>query len=168
MNFEQMMIIEAQRLYDTEQQLMQGMGMMSDMAQSPELKQAFQRHQMETQGQIQRLEQLCQQLGCSPTGEQSMVARALVQEAQQTLGGQQPSPVTDAMIIGAAQKGEHLEIACYGTARTLAMQMGNQQAAQLLEQTLQEEKRADEMLTQIAESGVNQQAVQQGGRAQMM
>jgi ferritin-like metal-binding protein YciE len=76
--------------------------------------------------------------------------------------------VTDALIIACAQKAEHVEIACYGTARTLAQQVGMQEAVGLLEQTLEEEKRADQLLTQIAESGVNQQAVSQSSQATMM
>jgi ferritin-like metal-binding protein YciE len=168
MNFEQMMQTEIQKLYDTETQLMNGMTLMMEKAQSPELRQAFEQHRNETEGQIRRLEQVAQAAGFTPQGETSLVAQALVQEAQQVLQSAQPSPVTDALIIACAQKAEHVEIACYGTARTLAQQVGMQEAVGLLEQTLEEEKRADQLLTQIAESGVNQQAVSQSSQATMM
>lgn len=167
MNFDQMMQLEIQRLFDTENQLLEGLRFMGEKAQSEQLRQAFERHRTESEQQVQRLQQIGQMVGFPVEGQESIVARALVQEAQRTLGNAEPSPVTDAALIAAAQKAEHLEIACYGTARTLAMQVGNQDVADLLDQTLDEEKRTDERLTQLALSGINQQAIEKGGATMM-
>ncbi len=86
--------------------------------------------------------------------------QGLIEEAQDLLSQLEPGQLADAAIIGAAQKMEHYEIAAYGTARTLAQQAGQNQVADLLEQTLTEEKATDEKLTKIATGGINQQAAQ--------
>lgn len=157
-NVQQLFQMEIQKLHSTETTLLQGMTQFAASVQSDELRQAFETHRTQTEEQIRRLEQVAQIAGFEPGGQVSQAAQALVEEAQQLLQSAQPSPVTDAMIIGAAQKGEHLEIACYGTVRTLAQQIGMNEAADLLEQTLNEEKETDAILTRIAESQVNQEA----------
>ena len=157
-----LMVFGLQVLYDAENQLMQAMPQKAEAASSPELKQGIQAHMEETQTQIQRLEQIFQQLGVQPGGGQSPGARGLVQEAQTLLSQGGAPEVLDAAIIGASQAGEHYEIAAYGTARTLAQQLGMTEAAQLLEQTLNEEKQQDERLTQLATQNVNQKAQQAG------
>lgn len=149
-----------QDLYSAEQQALEAMPQLMQQVQNEQLRQAFQVHQRETEQQVQRLEQIAQQLGIDPEGETCMAMQGLVEEAQDLLSQLEPGDLADAAIIGAAQKMEHYEIASYGTARTLAQQAGQSQVADLLEQTLNEEKATDEKLTQIATSSVNQKAAQ--------
>ena len=149
-----------QDLYSAEQQALEAMPQLLQQVQSDELRQAFQVHQRETEQQVQRLEQIAQQMGIDPDGETCMAMQGLIEEAQDLLSQLEPGQLADAAIIGAAQKMEHYEIAAYGTARTLAQQAGQTQAADLLEQTLDEEKATDEKLTKIATSGINQKAAQ--------
>ncbi len=165
MEFETTMQTEIQKLYCIEQQTVDALGTLASQAQSGSSRDALPQHRQETQTQAGRLEQICSKMGWNPSGETSTVLQAMQSEATQLLQNLSEGPVKDAAIIGAVQKVEHLEIACYGTARTLALQMGDQEAADLLQQTLDEEKRADALLTQIAESGVNQQATSQSGQA---
>ena len=149
-----------QDLYSAEQQALEAMPQLMEMVQNQQLRQAFEVHQRETEQQVKRLEQIAQQLGIEVEGETCMAMQGLIEEAQDMLDQLEPGQLADAAIIGAAQKMEHYEIASYGTARTLARQAGQSQAADLLEQTLEEEKATDEKLTIIATSGVNQQAAQ--------
>ena len=149
-----------QDLYSAEQQALEAMPQLMEMTRSDQLRQAFQVHQRETEQQVQRLEQIAQQMGIEPDGETCMAMQGLIEEAQDLLAQLEPGELADAAIIGAAQKMEHYEIAAYGTARTLAQQAGQSQVADLLEQTLKEEKATDEKLTQIATSSVNKQAAQ--------
>lgn len=149
-----------QDLYSAEQQALEAMPQLLQQVQSDELRQAFQVHQRETEQQVTRLEQIAQQMGIEPEGETCMAMQGLIEEAQDLLAQLEPGQLADAAIIGAAQKMEHYEIAAYGTARTLAQQAGQTQVANLLEQTLDEEKATDEKLTKIATSGINQQAAQ--------
>ena len=147
-----------QDLYDAENKAVQNYPQFIEAATSPELKQAFQEHMEQSRQQAQRLEQIAQKMGISPQGQECVAIQGLIQDAQKHVQMVARGPVLDAALIGAAQKVEHLEIAAYGTARSLAQQIGDQEAVGLLEQTLQEEKQTDEKLTRIAESMVNQQA----------
>ncbi|CAN5369692.1 ferritin-like domain-containing protein [soil metagenome] len=149
---------EVQKLYHVETTLADALKMLSKMAQNPELKQALDMHRVETVGHIGRLQKICGKMGWDPIGVPSPTIKAMAMETLTSLNGAEPGPVTDALIIASAQKSEHLEIASYGTARTLARQMGDEEVADLLGQTLEEEKKADAKLTAIAESGINQQA----------
>jgi ferritin-like metal-binding protein YciE len=149
---------EFQRCHSLEWHLYDSLKMLAGLAQSPELKEALERHREETAVHMERLEQIGARLGFSVIGPPNLPVRALAVELLEDWGGAEPGPVTEAMIIEAAQKGEHLEIAWYGMLRSWCQAMGDQEAASLLEQTLEEEKRTDELLTQIAESGVNQRA----------
>lgn len=149
-----------QDLYSAEQRALEAMPQLLEQVQSDKLRQAFQVHQRETEQQVTRLEQIAKQLGIEPEGETCMAMQGLIGEAQDLLSQLEPGPLDDAAIIGAAQKMEHYEIASYGTARTLAQQAGQTQMADLLEQTLDEEKATDEKLTKIATSGINQGAAQ--------
>lgn len=149
-----------QDLYSAENQIIDALPDLIDRVQSDQLRQALQMHREQTQQQVQRLEQIAQQMGIDPDGETCMAMQGLVEEAQDLLSQLEEGPVADAAIIGAAQKVEHYEIAAYGTARTLAQQAGQDQIADLLQQTLEEEKQTDEKLTSIATSSVNQKAAQ--------
>ncbi|AKD54784.1 ferritin-like domain-containing protein [Spirosoma radiotolerans] len=149
-----------QDLYSAEMQALETMPQLMERAQNDQLRQAFQTHQRETEQQVKRLEQIAQQMGIDPDGETCMAMQGLIDEAQDLLSQLEDDQLADAAIIGAAQKMEHYEIAAYGTARTLAQQAGQTEIADLLAQTLQEEKSTDEKLTTIATRTVNQQAAQ--------
>jgi len=155
-------VFKLQAIYDAENQALAAYPQIMDAVTSPELKQALQQHMQQTQQQVQRLEQIFQQLGEQPGGQPCISMQGLIQEGQQLIEQGGAPEVLDAAIIGAAQAIEHHEIAAYGTARTLAQQLGMQEAAQLLEQTLEEEKQTDAQLTQLAEQNVNQKAKQAG------
>ncbi len=149
-----------QDLYSAEKQALELMPQLAQRVQNDQLRQAFQLHQRESEGQVVRLEQIAQQLGIDPEGETCMAMQGLIEEAQDLLAELEEGPVADAALIGAAQKMEHYEIASYGTARTLAQQAGQPAVADLLETTLKEEKAADEKLTTIATGSVNKKAAQ--------
>ncbi len=155
-------IYKVQAIYDAEQQALQAYPQIVDAVTSPELKQGLQQHMEQTQQQVQRLEQVFQQMGQTPSSQPCASMQGLIAEAQQLIQQGGAPEVLDAAIIGAAQAIEHHEIAAYGTARTIAQQLGLTEAAQLLEQTLDEEKQTDAKLTQLAEQNVNQKAQQAG------
>ena len=139
-----------QSIYGAEQQGLQAMQQSLEMIQTPELKQGMQMHIEQTQQQIQRLEELFQKLGQQPGGETNVAMQGLVQEAQKLMGQGGSPEALEAGLIACQQAMEHYEMAGYGTARTYAQLLGDQDAVQVLEQTLQEEKTADEQFTQIA------------------
>jgi ferritin-like metal-binding protein YciE len=149
-----------QDLYSAETQALDAMTDLAERTTSDELRQAFMVHQRETEQQVLRLEQIAQQMGIEPEGEPCLAMQGLIAEADDLLSQLEDSQLADAAIIGAAQKMEHYEIAAYGTARTLAQQAGEDQIADLLQQTLEEEKAADKKLTYIATNQVNQKAAQ--------
>jgi ferritin-like metal-binding protein YciE len=151
-----------QMIYDAEQQALQAYPQMMNAISEPQLKQAFQQHMQETQQQVKQLEQLFQQMGSQPANKPCIAMQGLIQEGQQIIKEGGSPEVMDAAILASAQAIEHHEIASYGTARTLAQQMGMNNAAQVLEQILEQEKKTDKLLTQIAERNVNQQAKQRG------
>ncbi|HEY0791182.1 MAG TPA: ferritin-like domain-containing protein [Chthoniobacterales bacterium] len=153
-----LLLEELKDLYSAETQLVEALPKMAQAASSPELQSAFKQHLNETQGQVSRLEQVFQQLGQDPGGETCDAMKGLVKEAQHFLTAQGAKEVIDAGLIGAAQRVEHYEMAGYGTARTLAQQVGENQIANLLQQTLEEESQANEKLTAIAEKSVNPSA----------
>lgn len=150
-DLQDLFVHKLQDLYDAEQQGVQAYQQILQKVQTPELKQGIQMHIEQTQGQIQRLEQIMQQMGQQPGGEQCAGMQGLVQEGQKLLQQDAEPEVLEAGIIASSQAMEHYEIAGYGTARTYAQLLKNDQAVQLLEQTLNEEKQADQQLTQIAE-----------------
>lgn len=149
---------EFQRCHSLEWQLFDNLKMLAGTAQNPELKQALEKHREETRVHMERLETIGAKLGIPVIGLPNLPMRALALELLEDWGGAEPGPVTDAMIVEAAQKGEHLEIAWYGMLRSWVQQLGDVEAVSLLEQTLEEEKRTDELLTKLAESGINQAA----------
>jgi len=153
-------VYKLQAIYDAEQQALQAYPQIMGAVTSPGLKQALQQHMQQTQRQVQRLDQLFQQMGQTPGGQTCMSMQGLIQEGQQLIQQGGAPEVLDAAIIAAAQAIEHHEIAAYGTARTIAQELGMMEAAHMLEQTLDEEKQTDAQLTQLAEQNVNQKAKQ--------
>jgi ferritin-like metal-binding protein YciE len=157
---------ELQDLYDAEQQILKALPKMIDESSSGELQQALEQHRTVTERQVQRLEQIFTSLGEDRQGKKCKGMAGLISEGEDLLKEDFEDSAKDAGIIGAAQRVEHYEIAAYGTARTLAQYLGENEAADLLEQTLDEEKEADQLLTQIAESSVNSQAASREGEGE--
>ena len=149
---------ELEDIYDAEHQLIKALPKLIERSSSPELQQALKQHLTVTQNQIKRLEQVFQTLGEKAKRKPCKGMAGIVSEGSEMLEEDLEESTKDAAIISAAQKVEHYEIASYGTVRTLAQTLGNNEVAELLEETLDEEKEADERLTQIAESAVNSEA----------
>lgn len=151
--------LELKDLYSAEKQLTKALPKMAKAATNESLKQAFADHLTETEGQIERLEKIFQQLDVSYARvEKCKAMEGLIEEGQDIMEEGLEPEVLDAALICAAQKVEHYEIAGYGCARTFAQQLGHAEIADLLQETLDEEGTADKKLTEIAESVVNQEA----------
>ncbi|MFB9991361.1 ferritin-like domain-containing protein [Deinococcus oregonensis] len=151
-------IVKLQEIYSAEQQGLEAMQQTVQAVTTPELQQGLSLHIDQTQQQIQRLEQLFDKLGAQPGGEVNLGMQGLVQEAQRLMGQDASPEALEAGLLACQQAMEHYEIAGYGTARTYAQLLGDDEAVQLLDQTLGEEKRADDQLTQIAQQ-INVQAM---------
>jgi ferritin-like metal-binding protein YciE len=145
-------------MYHAEKQILKALPKMAKAAESDQLRQAFELHRAETEGQVERLEQVFELLGKAARGKPCEAIQGMVEESQEVMEDFKGSDALDAGLLAAAQAVEHYEISRYGTLRTWATQLGMPDAARLLEQTLQEEKKTDALLTQIAEAAVNQQA----------
>jgi ferritin-like metal-binding protein YciE len=158
-SLQDLMVHDLKDLYSAETQLLKAMPRMAKKASSPQLKKAFETHMKETEVQVERLKKICEQLGVKPTGKKCAAMEGLIEEAKEAMGEDMEPDVLDAALIGCAQKVEHYEIAGYGTARTYARILGNEQAEKLLDQTLQEEGKTDKLLTQLADQ-INVEAAQ--------
>jgi ferritin-like metal-binding protein YciE len=145
-------------LYSAEKQLVKALPKMAKAAHASDLKQAFQHHLAQTEGQVERLDQIFSDLESSPRGKKCVGMEGLIEEGNELMQENAEPDVMDAGLIAAAQKVEHYEIASYGAVRTWAQQLGYDQAARLLQETLDEEGEANKTLTQIAESHVNMAA----------
>lgn len=145
-------------LYFVENKLVKTLPKMAAKANSPDLKQAIESHLAETETHVQRLEQVFQLLGKSAQAKTCEALEGLIKEAEEVTGEIEDAETLDAAIISSAQTVEHYEIARYGTLACWAAELGNTEVTELLEQTLEEEKAADEKLTTIAEDAVNQRA----------
>lgn len=151
-------IEELKDLYNAESQLIKALPKMFKAASSPELKSAFEDHFEETRGHINRLETIFKNLDKSPDGKHCKAMEGLLAEGEEVLKGDMPDSVRDAALIAAAQRVEHYEMAGYGCVRTYARLLGEDDAAVLLDETLQEEGAADAHLTEVAEGSVNEDA----------
>jgi len=149
---------ELKDLYSAEKQLIKALPKMAKAAKTPELQQAFRKHLKQTAEHAARLEQICQELGVSPRGKKCVGMEALIEEGSELIKEGPDPDVLDAGLISKAQHVEHYEIAGYGTVRTYARQLGLDNQAQLLQQTLNEEGETDHLLTELAESGINVEA----------
>jgi ferritin-like metal-binding protein YciE len=149
-------------LYNAETQLIKALPKMAKAATAPELKRAFTTHLKETEVQVQRLEKIFKDLDESPKGKKCKAMEGLIEEGKELMEEDAEPEVMDAGLIGAAQKVEHYEIAGYGTVRTYAEMLGNDQAARLLQQTLDEEGMTDKKLNALAMQCINLQAAQGG------
>lgn len=149
---------ELKDLYSAENQLIHALPKMAKAARSPELQQAFTSHLEQTKEHARRIEEIVSEIGASPKGKKCMGMEGLVSEGKEAMEEDFEENVMDAALIGAAQRVEHYEMAGYGCARTHAESLGYSRAAQLLQETLNEEKQADEKLTQIAKMQVSEYA----------
>ncbi|HKP48523.1 MAG TPA: ferritin-like domain-containing protein [Gemmatimonadales bacterium] len=161
-SLEKLFIEELKDVYNAEKQLVRALPRMAKAAESAQLQQAFTKHQKETEGHVQRLEQIFQQLGQSARGKTCKGMQGLVEEGKEVMEKEGEGAVIDAALIASAQRVEHYEIAAYGCLRTYAELLGMDQAVQLLQQTLAEEEATDKTLTQLGESGINEAAAAVG------
>ena len=155
---------ELKDLYDAEKQLTKALPKMVKNATATELKEAFEEHLEQTEQHVQRLEEIFEQLGMPARGKKCIGMQNLLKEGQEMIDDAEEDATRDAVMIAAAQKVEHYEIAGYGTVRTWANLLGNDDIAALLEETLDEEKETDQRLTSIAESFVNAASAQEGDK----
>ena len=156
---EQLLAKELRDLYATEQVLVPVLERMQRKASNPELQHAFEQHRLETEAQIERLARVFRSVGARPGRGATSAVTGVVEEAERLLKRQVDPDVRDAWLIASAQRIEHIEIANYGTARTFAATLGYSHAADLLQQTLDEERNTDEKLTNLAERFVNPQSM---------
>jgi ferritin-like metal-binding protein YciE len=152
-------------MYSAEKQLLRALPKMAKAASSQQLRTALQEHTEVTKRQVERLEQVFESLGKKAKAKTCAAMQGLIEEAQEIMSEDGEDAVLDAGIIAAAQKVEHYEIASYGTVRTWARLCGQEEAASLLQETLDEEGETDQRLTQLAESFVNPRA-EEGGEEQ--
>jgi ferritin-like metal-binding protein YciE len=150
-------IDELKDLYNAENQLVKALPKMAKAASSDELRQGFEKHLEQTEGHVQRLEKIFQALGESPKGKTCKGMQGLIEEGSEVTEEDYEGSVMDAALIGAARRVEHYEIAGYGTVRSMAETLGEDNHVSLLEETLEEEKETDEKLTELAEQ-INSQA----------
>jgi ferritin-like metal-binding protein YciE len=146
-------------LYATEQVLLPALERMHRKASHPELKQAFDQHRIETEGQVERLVRVFRSVAVRPRRGATDAVSGVIEEAERLLKRQVDPDVRDAWLIASAQRIEHIEMANYGTARTFAATLGYTYAADLLQQSLEEERATDQKLTNLAERFVNLQSI---------
>ena len=149
---------EIKDIYDAEKQLTKALPKLAKKANAKELKEAFEEHLQQTEEHIARLEQVFDQMGLPARGKKCEGMQHLIAEGNDMIADADDDATRDALMIAAAQKVEHYEIATYGTLRVWANLLGKPEIATLFEDTLEEEKETDSKLTQIAESFVNQRA----------
>jgi ferritin-like metal-binding protein YciE len=149
---------ELKDAYDAEKQLIKALPKLAKASTSPELRQAFEDHLEETNGHVDKLEQVFESLDEKAKGKHCDGMAGIIDEGKNAMGEDFESATLDAVLIASAQRAEHYEMAAYGTMVAWARAMGHNDAAELLQEILDEEKAADEKLNAIAESGVNEQA----------
>lgn len=145
-------------IYYAERKILKALPKMARNAQSEQLKNAFLKHRDETEGQVERLQQVFEIIGKNARGKTCAAIEGIVEEAEEIMDEFKGTPALDAGLLAAAQAVEHYEISRYGTLATWARELGLKDAVTLLEQTLAEESKTDESLTKLAETAVNQAA----------
>lgn len=151
-------IDELKDLYNAENQLVKALPKMAKKASAPELKAAFQDHLEVTKTHVNRLEKIFKKLDEKPTGKTCKAMKGLVEEGKEVIEEDGNDSVLDAALIGAAQRVEHYEMAGYGVVRTFASLLGEDDAAEMLQETLDEEGETDKKLTSLAEEIINPEA----------
>ncbi len=145
-------------IYFAEKKILSALPKMAKAAQSPKLKAAFEKHLTETDGQVDRLEQVFALLDETPRGKTCDAIMGIIDEGKEVMSEFKGMPAIDAGLLAAAQAVEHYEISRYGTLKTWATELGHKDAVKLLEATLKEEKNTDAILSQLAEAEVNKHA----------
>jgi ferritin-like metal-binding protein YciE len=153
-------IDELRDTYDAERQLTKALPKLAKAASNPQLREAFETHLQETQGQVERLEQVFASIGEKVRGKHCDGIAGIIEEGKSIMGEEFDDATMDACLIAAGQRAEHYEMAAYGTLVAWARAMGHEEAADLLQETLEEEKAADEKLTELAEGGINETAAE--------
>lgn len=148
-------IDELKDLYSAENQILKALPRMIRAASHPQLKRAFTTHERQTRQQVKRLERICRDLGVNPKGKKCVGMEGVLKEGAELISERPEPDVLDAGLIAAAQHVEHYEMAGYGCVRTYARVLGQDGHAELLQQTLDEEKETDQLLTELAESSIN-------------
>jgi len=159
---EKLYVNELKDLYNAENQLLKALPKMAKGASSEDLANAFQTHLEQTETHVERLERIFKALGENPKGKTCHGMKGLIEEGSEILEEDGDDSVLDAGIIVAAQKVEHYEIASYGSVRTFAELLGQDEAANLLQKTLDEESEANELLNKLAQEVVNPEALMEG------
>lgn len=142
-------------VYYAEKQIVRALPKMAKATKSPELKKAFESHRDETETHVERLGEVFEAIGKAPRAKTCDAILGIIEEGKAVMEDYADSPALDAGLVASAQAVEHYEIARYGTLRAWAQQLGLKQAVALLEQTLAEEKKTDELLTKLGEKGIN-------------
>jgi ferritin-like metal-binding protein YciE len=163
-NLEKLFIDMLKDTYNAEKQIIRALPRMAKAATNDELRDAFTAHLRQTEKQVERLEKVFKEVGKPAQGKRCAGMEGLLEEGKELFEGDVDDEVLDAGMIAAAQKVEHYEISAYGTLKTYAQLLGHDQAVRLLEETLNEEKEADRLLTKIAERTLNVEAMQGGDR----
>ena len=145
-------------VYYAEKAILRALPKMAKAAESGDLKEAFVKHRDETAGHVERLEQIFDKLGKKASGKTCEAIKGIIEEGEEIMDDFEDSDALDAGLIAAGQAVEHYEISRYGTLRAWAQQLGMRDAAKLLDQTLAEEKKTDELFTQLAEARANPKA----------
>ena len=145
-------------IYYAEKQILRALPKMAREAQTPELKKAFETHREETEGHVDRLQDIFEQLGKPARGKTCDAILGIIDEGKEVMEEFKGAPALDAGLTAAAQAVEHYEISRYGTLKTWAQQLGMQDIAKLLDQTLQEEIKTDQLLTKLSLAGVKKKA----------
>lgn len=159
-SIEKLFLEELSDLYSAEHQITKALPKIAKAASSNQLQTAFEHHLRQTEGQVQRLEQIFRALGEKPSSKTCEGMKGVLDEGERMLKSADEGEIRDLALISAAQRVEHYEMAAYGTVRTYAERLGKPQVVQLLEQTLEEEKAADKKLTEVS-----QQVYQHAARA---
>jgi ferritin-like metal-binding protein YciE len=155
---EELFLTTLQDIYHGEKQILRALPKMARQSSAPELKEAFERHQEQTEAQVERLQRVFELMDKSARGKPCEAIEGLVEEGKEVMSEAEKGEVMDAGLIAAAQAIEHYEIARYGTLSAWAKQLGLEQAVKLLDETLEEEKETDKLLNRIAMQQVNQRA----------
>ena len=155
----ELLIDELRDIYHAEKQLVKALPKMAKAAKADKLRQAFQHHLEETKGQVERLEQVFEQLDARSSGKRCEAMEGLIEEAKEMIEEIKTPEVLDCALIFGAQKVEHYEIASYGSVCALAEALGEKDVRRLLEETLNEEKAADQTLNKLAISDINKTAL---------
>ena len=142
-------------IYFAEKKILSALPKMAKAAQSPKLKAAFEKHLAETDGQVDRLDQVFASIDETPKGKTCDAIMGIIEEGKEIMDEYKDTPALDAGLLAAAQAVEHYEISRYGTLKQWAQQLGMKDAVRLLDETLQEERKTDEALTSLAEAEVN-------------